>query len=246
MTKIPQHSTIFWDSTDKQYYTTYNNTPTGRGRSTTDPYVLDNGKPLSFNQLIGTPPKGRATSGANAPQFVMVQPGDSEWAIAQQYAEKSGDVAKLWGSDIVPGNTQFSNPNLIYAGDIAVINPSSSRNPVQAGQSAQPQPPSVPTIQHEITRAMASHPNPTTSYVRTTFAPYLNGADFPNTLAAMKNILGENIKGNKPAKLVKWWISGYLSLLHGTAKSEAESGFKSVIKNDTKRGLPPNYGQYGV
>jgi hypothetical protein len=248
MTKIPAHSTIFWDPKADQYYTTTNNSPTGSKRSYADPYVLgSNGKPVSLTHLIGKPKDGQPTSGAGAPQYVLVQPGDSEWTIAQDYA-KSGEGAKLWGNDVVPGNIgndmvrgqKITDPNLIYAGDIAVIKPSQWRAPEQAGTPAKPAGGlTSTTIQARIASEMTKlGTKPTTTF----FKQYVSSVNFPLTLKAMGMIL---VAKESAPNTVRPWIRTFLGSLTSTQHNEAEKALQKVITSFSAS-RNPNYSAYGV
>jgi hypothetical protein len=191
-TPIPQYSSIFWDPTNHEYYTTRNNTPSGPGRITKDP---TNGE--TFNHLINRLPSSgirdrEPKSGSKSPQYVLVEKGDSEWSIAQHYA-KAGKGGQVWGNDVVPDNRQFSNPNLIYPGDIVVINPSSDLRSVKAG-SAPTHARSSPTaewIQGKIWAAMVS--TNSKSRLEAVLNAYANAADSQATFDAVKRIVGDHI-----------------------------------------------------
>lgn len=110
------------------------------------------------------------------PADVVVERGDNLWELAEEHLEASadrqlgdGEIAPYW-ADVVAGNTQFADPNLINPGDVVVL-PSRGDAPVAEQpleEGTQTPEGAAPTLSPEMEPSETVSPSPTTTGSTTT------------------------------------------------------------------------------
>lgn len=78
---------------------------------------------LGYSGVAAAPPARVLTLKANAPARYVVVKGDTLWGIAGRYTNSPWRWPELWRLN----ETEIKNPNLIYPGDVIVLNRSTER-----------------------------------------------------------------------------------------------------------------------